>query len=53
MCDMSTSNEKEKLVLKIDMLDFKGIIMTEISFCMYLVCYKLSISLVLGIQVWV
>jgi len=38
---------KEKLVLKLDILGFKGILMTNIfcSFCMYLVCYKLSISL--------
>jgi len=44
---MSTWNEKGKLVLKLDMLYFKGIIMTDTlcSFCMYLVCYKLSISL--------
>jgi len=47
MFDMSTCNEKGKLVLKLYMLYFKEIIMTGIlcSFCMYLVCYKLSISL--------
>jgi len=48
MFDMNTWNEKGKLVLKLDMVYFKGIIMidTLCSFCMYLVCYKLSISLV-------
>ena len=42
--DMSTWNEKWKLVVKLDMLDFKEILMTEIlcSIYMYLVCYKLS-----------
>jgi len=47
MFDMNIWNEKEKLVLKLDMLDFKGILMTDIicSFWMYLVCYKILISL--------
>jgi len=40
MFDMSTWKEKEELVLKLDMLDLKGILMTNIicSFCMSLVC---------------
>jgi len=39
---MSTRNEKGKLVMKLDMLNFKETLMTEILCSMYLVCYKLS-----------
>jgi len=40
-------NGKGKLVLKLNMLDFKEIIITEIfcSICIYLVCYKLLMFL--------